>query len=141
MSETRSPGRPGRPVTRRDSEPQRIPVGSGNKLAFEGRDPNYAYRVVMDRPGRLGMFLQAGYEFCTDETRVADKGVAEGSAIDTRVTVNLGAGDVGYLMRIPKEYYDEDQARKFEKIKAQESAMKNRNPNPVKGVYQGLSDE
>ena len=136
-----TPRRTNRPTARVDERPRRVPVGAGNKLQFEGRDPGYAYRVVMDRPGRLGMFLQAGYEFCYSEVREADKGTAEGSSPDTRVMVNMGGAEKGYLMRIPKEFYDEDQANKMNKVKAQEATMKNRDPNPVKGVYGGLSDE
>jgi hypothetical protein len=135
-------GRPGRPNSRQqDGQPKRVPVGAGNKLEFTGRDPNYAYRVVMDRQGRLDAFRAAGYDFCYSEVREADKGVAEGTATDTRKMVNLGCSDKGYLMRIPKEYYDQDQADKLNKVKATEAAMKNRDPNPRQGSYQGLSDE
>ena len=136
-------GRPGRTTGRPEhtGRPKRVPVGAGNKLQFHGKDPNYAYRVVMDRPGRLSAFLAAGYEFCYSEVREADKGIAEGTASDTRQTVNMGGSDKGYLMRIPKEFYDEDQAAKLSKVLATEAAMKNRDPNPTKGVYGGLSDE
>jgi hypothetical protein len=99
------------------------------------------YRVVNDVPGRLAMFQQAGYEFDTTASRVVDKGIAEGEAIDTRKIVNSGAGVKSYLMRIPKEFYDEDQARKIEAVKRSEDQMKNKNPNPRKGEYPGLSDE
>jgi len=135
--------RESRAVTRNESagRPARIPVGSGNKLEFDGKDPNYMYRVVNDVPGRLQMFLQAGYEFDHDTTRVADKGIAEGTELDTRRMVNSGSGIKSYLMRIPKEFYNEDQARKIEAVKKSEAQMKNKNPNPVKGEYGGLSDE
>ena len=135
--------RAGREVSRSDNagRPARIPIGQGNKLEFDGKDPNYMYRVVNDIPGRLTMFQQAGYEFCTTEQRIADKGIAEGTAVDTRIIVNSGNGIKSYLMRIPKEYYDEDQAKKIESIKKAESQMKNKNPNPIKGEYAGLSDE
>lgn len=143
MSELDKRTRAGREVTRSTTagRPARIPVGSGNKLEFEGKDPAYMYRVVNDVPGRLDMFLQAGYEFDTTAERVADKGAAEGTNIDTRKMVNSGAGIKSYLMRIPKEYYNEDQANKIDAIKRSEDQMKNKNPNPRKGEYQGLSDE
>lgn len=143
MEKTDGRTRAGREVTRSDTagRPARIPVGSGNKLEFDGKDPNYMYRVVNDVPGRVNMFLQAGYEFCTTEQRVADKGIAEGTGADTRIMVNSGHGIKSFLMRIPKEYYNEDQARKIEAVKKSEDQMKNKKPNPRKGEYGGLSDE
>ncbi len=143
MEKTDGRTRAAREVTRSTTagRPARIPVGSGNKLEFEGKDPDYMYRVVNDNPGRLAMFLQAGYEFCTDEKRVIDKGIAEGSQVDTRIIVNSGNGIKSYLMRIPKEFYDEDQANKIEAVKRSEDQMKNKQPNPLKGEYSGLSDE
>lgn len=133
--------RAGREVTRGEGKPKRVPVGAGNKLEFGGKDPNYAYRVVNDNPGRLAMFQQAGYEFCHSETREADKGTAEAGGLDTRIVADAGRGVKGYLMRIPKELYDEDQANKIESVKRTEDQLKNRKPNPKKGEYQGLSDE
>jgi len=135
--------RAGRNVTRNSNsaKPVRVPVGAGNKLQFAGKDPAYHYRVVNDNPGRLAMFLQAGYEFCHSEEREADKGAAEAGGVDTRIVVDAGRGVKGYLMRIPRELYDEDQAAKIEKVKATEDQLKNRNPNPRKGEYGGLSDE
>lgn len=143
MSKPDGRTREGREVTRSETagRPARVPIGSANKLEFEGKDPNYMYRVVNDVPGRLNMYIQAGYEYCTNEQRVADKGVAEGESVDTRICVNSGRGVKSYLMRIKKEYYDEDQAKKIDKIKRSEEQMKNKNPNPAKGVYAGLSDE
>jgi hypothetical protein len=135
--------RAGRDVTRNDNagKPKRVPVGAGNKMEFEGKDPNYEYRIVNDNPGRLAMFQRASWEFCYDEKRVADKGVAEAGSMDTRIVADAGRGLKGFLMRIPKDLYDEDQANKIDKVKESEAQMKNKNPNPVKGQYAGLSDE
>jgi hypothetical protein len=119
----------------------RVPVGAGNKLEFMGKDPGYHYRVVNDVPGRVGMFQKAGYDFCTSEVREMDKGIAEGEAADTRIVINSGQGVKSYLMRIPIEFYNEDQARKIEAVKQTEDQMRNKNPDPKRGVYGGLSDE
>lgn len=143
MERTDGRTRAAREVTRSDNtgRPTRVPVGSGNKLEVEGKDPNRVYRYVNDVPGRLNMFISAGYDFCHTEKRTADKGISEGEATDTRVVANAGRGVKAYLMSIPKEYYDEDQAKKIEAVKKSEDQMKNKNPNPKKGVYAGLSDE
>lgn len=135
--------RAGRDVTRSDNagKPKRVRVGAGNKLEFAGKDPAYTYRVVNDNPGRINMFLNAGWEHEQSATRTYDKGVAEAGGMDTRVVVDAGRGVKGYLMRIPNELYDEDQTEKIMAIKRTEDQLRNKNPNPVKGVYEGLSDE
>lgn len=117
---------------------ERVPVGAANKLDFSGMDPAYRYRVVNDRPGRIPMFQKAGWEFCYTESRNFSD-VNETTAMDSRVSLDLGGGDKGYLMRIKSELFDEDQAAKIEGVKNIERAMK-RQPsrdNP----YKGLTDE
>jgi hypothetical protein len=119
----------------------RVPVGAGDKLALAGQDPNYFYRWVNDTPGRLKRYLDASYEFCTEVVRESDKGIAEGGTADTRVTANAGQGLTSYAMRIPLWLYNEDQEAKLEKIRKTEDQMRNKNPDPKRGVYGGLSDE
>lgn len=119
----------------------RVPVGHGNKLEFTQNDPAYSYRMVNDVPGRIDMFLKAGYEFTYTGERSADKGAAEGGAPDTRVSVDAGKGVRAYRMRILKEFFDEDQAAKIERIKAAEDQMRNKDPDPAQGKYAGLTDQ
>ncbi len=133
--------RPSREASRQGRADNRVPVGHGNKLAFNDNDPNYMYRMVNDVPGRIAMFQRAGYEFVYNGERELDKGTAEAGAPDTRASVDAGQGLRQYRMRIRKELYDEDQASKFDKVKELENSMKNKNPNPVKGEYAGLTDE
>jgi len=79
--------------------------------------------------------LAAGYEFVESDEKVGDARAAESSPVGSRVTKNVGQGTMGYLMRIPIEFYEEDQAAKEAKIKETESTMKER--SGVVDAYDG----
>lgn len=129
-------------VTGREAvKSDRVPVGYGNKLEFTQKDPAYVYRLVNDIPGRLAIFQRAGYEFVYEGERADDKGTAETSALDTRVSADTGGGGRGYLMRIKREFYLADQDAKIKNVRANEAAMTNTNPDPARGIYPGLVDD
>ena len=106
---------------------ERIPV-NGNRdiltIAKHLQDPNKEYRFVLDIPGRLAKFDQAGWEIVRDEEITVGQPAVDQS--DTRlgsaVTVSRG-GQVLVLMCIPKEWYDKDQEAKQEKVDAIEQLM------------------
>lgn len=129
-----------RPTTDRTPDrPKRTPLGARNRLSFGKQDPNYVYRVINDQDDRLVLAQEAGYEFVTGDDKLGDARVAEGGKIDSRVSKPVGNGVRGYLMRIPKEYYEEDQAAKAARIDETEKAMK---PDARKGQYgSGLTNE
>lgn len=137
MKADRTPSEEGR-----DDRVERVPVHAGGKLEYKNDDPAYVYRMVSDKPGRIEMFLKAGYEF-TDANgdRIADKGAAEFSQMDTRESVHGGGGLRMYRMRIRREFYDADQEAKVRAIKQTEEQMRVKNPNPRLGQYGGLTDE
>lgn len=104
----------------------RIPVGSARDiLTVQGKDPNYEYRWVLDdpkRPGRLQRFKDGGYEVVTDTNEVGQNTVDRGKKLGSAITRPDG-GNTLVLMRILKEWYDEDQAAKAEKIDDLEATM------------------
>ena len=104
----------------------RIPVGAARDiLTVQGKDPNYEYRWVLDdpkRPGRLQRFKDGGYEVVTDTNEVGQNTVDRGKKLGSAITRPDG-GNTLVLMRILKEWYDEDQAAKEEKIAALEATM------------------
>ena len=114
------------------ARPKRTPLGQRNRLSFGAQDPNYVYRVINDQDERLMQAQEAGYEFVTGDQPLGDKRAAEGGKIDSRVSKPVGNGVRGFLMRIPKEYYEEDQNAKLSKIEDLEKALK---PNTAKGEY------
>jgi len=110
-------------IDAKKSRPQRTPLGQRNRLSFDNLDPNFQYRIINDRDDRLKRAQQAGYEFVESDEIIGDIRVAEGTSIDSRVAKPVGNGITGYLMRIPKEFYDEDQAGKIAEIEKTEAAM------------------
>lgn len=105
---------------------ERIPV-NGNRdiltIAEHLKDPNYEYRFVLDIPGRLAKFDQGGWEVVKDDgVKVGQQAVDSGTRQGSAVTVSRG-GQTLVLMRIPKEWYDEDQKAKQEKVDTVEQAM------------------
>lgn len=106
--------------------PTRIPVGAARDiLTVNGQDPNYVYRWVLDdpkRPGRIQRFKDGGYEIVTDALEVGQNSVDRGKKLGSAITRPDG-GSTLVLMRILKEWYDEDQAAKAEKIADLESTM------------------
>jgi hypothetical protein len=103
----------------------RVPVGQRNVLTVKGQDPNYVYRVVNDVDDRVAQFLEGGYELVDkDSTDVGDKRVSQGTAIGSKQEVSVGQGIKAKIMRIPKEWYEEDQARKQSFVNKQEASIK-----------------
>lgn len=89
------------------------------------KDPNFEYRFVNDTGSRVANFQAAGYEFVTDEQIiVGDSRVFDPSDIGSGKRVTSNDGTVSYLMRIKKEWYQEDQLAKSSQVNETEKAMK-----------------
>lgn len=97
--------------------------GRPDVLTVKTQEPGFEYRVVADRRGRIEQLTERGYEIVTHETEVGDKRVGVPTQEGSPVKINLGRGEQGYLMRIPKEWYEEDQAAKQEEIAEIEEQM------------------
>ena len=87
---------------------ERVPFGVPAQRLPHGSDPNFVYRVFNDQwarePGRIQRAQAAGYE------------VVEGQEAITVGTNEDGSAIKGVLMRIPKEWYQEDQKVKQKEI-------------------------
>lgn len=119
--------------------PARQPVGLRNRQTTRAPDPNYVERWVVDYDGtgdRIAAFKKGGYEHVPasvntlGDSRV-DAASPEGS-IEQR---NVGNGQKGYLMRIPRELYEEDQKVKQQAVTATEEALKR---PAIDGAYGSL---
>ena len=105
----------------------RVPVASNRApLAVQGFDhDNFAGRWVDDRDDRISMFLEAGYEF-VDKTVKNDgheKTIDSSSGLDSRMKKPGGKGKTLYLMRLPRQLYNEDQLAKQKELDEIERAM------------------
>lgn len=106
--------------------PARTPVGRRNILSVRGKEEGYEYRIVNDTVDRVDMFKEAGWEVVSrSDVSVGDKRVAGVSATGTAAEVSVGGGQKGVVMRIKKEWFDEDQERKRADIYESEASFTN----------------
>ena len=112
--------------TKKTQRVKRTPInGQRSILNVKGKDPAYSYRIVNDVDDRINEFLERGYEIVTEEgIQVGDKRVAKPTQSGSAVELSVGQGTKAFLMRIKKEWYDEDQAEKNSKVDQIETQMK-----------------
>ena len=106
-----------RPTRRHSDEPR-------NTLTFDNRDPNYVYRVFNDTDGRIQHYEEVGYEVVQEAAQLGDPTADSAAAVGSAVSKPVGGGVTGVLMRIKKEWYDEDQARKQKRVDASEETLR-----------------
>lgn len=113
---------------RNTERPTRIPVSgeARNVLTITNSDPNFVYRYVNDSVDRINKFLTAGYEFVIDPHITVGDGndPSDPGAIGAAVSRQVGNGTVGYLMRIKREFFLEDQEAKLQATRDGEAALK-----------------
>lgn len=106
--------------------PRRTSInGTRNVLTVQGKEPGFVYRIVNDDGDRVGQMEDIGYEVvCDSSVKVGDRRVANATQQGSPVRVSVGRGVQGVLMRIPKEFYDEDQAAKQNNLNELDAQMK-----------------
>lgn len=108
----------------RVKRPQRTPLANRSVLGVKGKEPGYVYRIVNDVGDRIATFQEQGYEVVTDASvTIGDRRVGKATQDGSPVTVSVGQGITGYLMRQKQEFYDEDQAYKEQKLQELEQSM------------------
>lgn len=104
---------------------RRTPIGTRNVLTVAGKDPNYEYRIINDTGDRVQAFLDAGYELVKDDAvRVGDKRVNKASSEGSVSQISVGQGQKAVVVRIKKEWYDEDQQAKQARVNELENSTK-----------------
>lgn len=114
-------------IARPAAKKKRVPVGLRNPMAVDEKDldPNFSYRFVRNTPGRVQKFIEGGYEMVTGDARIGDPNIAKASNMGSAFSIASGDNeDRVYLMRIPKTFYEEDQAAKAAKVDAIEEHLK-----------------
>lgn len=126
-------------------ESRRTPVnGVRNRINIQGKDPAYVYRLVNDinQGDRVQGFIENGWEVVQSKEikKTADKRVADPSAEGSNVSLHVGHGTKGVLMKLPREWYNEDQQAKEDTLKTQESAMKQETEETYRGKLESIRD-
>lgn len=104
--------------------------GTRNKLTVRGKDPDYEYRHVLDIDGRVEDLSERGYEIVENKgIEVGDKRVASASPTGSVVATNSGDGRKLILMRIKKEFYEEDKKTKEAVVNATEEQLRGQASN------------
>lgn len=103
---------------------RRTPVGLRNKLTVQGKDANFEYRFVNDKDSRIAEFQDAGWELVdATDVKVGDRRVDTASSEGSKTQIPVGNDTKAFLMRIKKEWYQEDQAAKQEHVNQVEQGM------------------
>ena len=118
-----------RTAERTESARKRVPLGRHKNImtvAAQDKDPNYEYRWINDDDNRVKDALNAGYEVVNDpNVEVGDNGAnRQNQSVGTGARKHVGKGMSAVLMRIKKEFYDEDQREKQGQINQSEKEMK-----------------
>lgn len=124
-------------VSKRTERVSRKPLTQrGPQIIAGNKNPDFEYRFVNDTGSRIAVFQQAGWELVTDDDLVVgDNRVSDASDLGSGKRVISNDGTVQYLMRIKKEWYQEDQAAKQAQVNETESAMKQ---DAQQGMYGSL---
>ena len=119
------------------SRAKRVPVGGRNRLTVQGKDPNYVYRIVNDVDDRVARFIEGGYEPVQDEAvKVGDNRASADSPVGSVKRISVGGGTKGVLMRIRRDWYEEDQEAKRAVVDDQEATIKKK---ALDGTYGTLT--
>lgn len=104
---------------------RRSPLTRKNVLTVVGKEPGFEYRIVNDTEDRIAEFVERGYEVVSsNKIQVGDKRVSKASSEGSPVQMSVGGGRKGVVMRIRKDWYDEDQKAKQDYIDETERATK-----------------
>lgn len=104
---------------------RRTPIGTRQILSVTGKDPAYEYRIVNDTGDRVQEFLDNGWEKVPAKSvRVGDKRVNNPTPEGSDATMSVGSGQKAFVLRIQKEWYEEDQAAKQTAVNATEEATR-----------------
>ena len=108
------------------ARPQRASLGKRDRLAIKNKEDGFVYRIVYDVDDRVELLKGNGYEVCTVEQvgAIGNKRVDNTSSIGSTAHFSVGQGTKAVVMRIPKDWYDEDQRAKQTEIDAIEATMK-----------------
>ena len=106
----------------------RVPVsGLRDILTVEGKDPAFHYHWVVDtdeQGGRIMKFKRGGYDLVpSSEVEIGQDTVYKSKQDGNIVRLPTGGGKHSYLMKIKKEWYEQDQKDAQTSINETEQSM------------------
>ena len=121
------------PVTQEASaqRPRRAPLSQRNRLEVRNKEPGFHHRIVNDIDDRVDLLKEAGWEVVPDAKVgvIGHKRVDTTTALGTTAHFSVGQGVKATVMRIPIDWYNEDQSSKQAEIDAIEDSMKREKKN------------
>lgn len=117
------------------ARPKRVPVGSRPRIQVNGKNPNFEYRIVNDTPGNIALYLNNGWQTCTnDEVDTGNFRAEQASEVGSLAyfIVDGGTGMKGYVLKISKDEYREIQEAYEAENQAVEQTLR---PNFNDGEY------
>ncbi len=108
------------------ARPKRVPLGRRDRLSIKNKEDGFVYRIVNDVDDRVDQLTGIGYELCTKEQvgAIGNSRVDNTSSVGSVAHFSVGQGTKAVVMRIPEDWYKEDQAAKQEEVDAMEATMK-----------------
>lgn len=107
---------------------RRNPLERRSRLSARGKEDGYEYRFINDDGDRIAQKMEEGWEHVPKSAvKVGDKRVDNVSPEGSVSQVYVGSGEnpkKGFLMRIRKDWYEEDQKAKQDYVDATEQATK-----------------
>ena len=110
--------------------PRRSPLAGRNRLSVRNKEDGYIYRIVNSNldsdPDRVNDLIERGYELVPLEKTgpIGDKRVDNSTSPGSGSEFSVGSGTKAVVMRIKKEWYEEDQALKQQQVDEQEQTMR-----------------
>lgn len=117
-----------RQTASKERRDERVPVsGLRDIMTVDNKDPSFTYRWVVDsdeRGQKIMRYQKGGYSLVSaDEVIVGQPNVYKSEHFGSIVRLPSGNGNYSYLMKIKKEWYDEDQEAKEDNIRSLEESM------------------
>lgn len=131
VAEVKRPaGRPPRAAQEQVQRRRRESLGADRNLKLhvpeDKKDPNFVYRFVNDRPGRVQQLTEA------DDYEIVP-GITNDGSTETRVA-DKSSGERAVLLRKPKDFYESDKRKEQEVLDARDEAMRRAAPPSAEGL-------
>lgn len=115
-------------TAKRETRQERVPVsGLRDIMTVDNKDEAFEYRWVVDsdeRGQKIMRYQKGGYDLVSaDEVVVGQPNVYKSEHFGSIVRLPSGNGQFSYLMKIRREWYEEDQEAKQSNIDALEASM------------------